>query len=306
MQNTYHLPLNTLIPPQNMLYLLIKSKGSTLLKTKPILRWAGGKRRLAKQIEKLLPPSINNYYEVFLGSGAIYFHLLSNGYLDNKQCYLSDANEDLINFYNQIKTNPDGIIQYLITYRNEKDFYYMLRDKMPNNQIEAAAIFYYLNRTSFNGLYRVNKNGKYNVPYGFKTYKTFIDEKRIYDFSNSLINSMFFSGDFEDILENVNEGDFIYLDPPYTVAHNKNGFIKYNKNLFSLDDQKRLKRTIDQLTDKGAYYLLSNAHHINLYEIFSPNANTIEIERFSGIGGGKDYRDKIQEYIFTNYEVPNA
>ena len=170
----------------------------------------------------------------------------------------------------------------------------------PIDQIERAARFIYLNHTSFNGLYRVNRNGKYNVPYG-KRKAVGYNYDIITAASNRLSNALIYSSDFEKALENVAPNDLVYLDPPYVVAKDNNCFIQYNKNLFALADQERLSRCIDRIKSVGAFYILSNAKHDTIFEIFKKNEDAaIALTRTSLIGGKNAYRGKTEEYLFTN------
>lgn len=267
----------------------------------PLLRWAGGKRWLSKKIARLLPISINRYYEPFCGSCAVYYSL--RDVLQNKEIFLSDTNEELINFYKVVQDNPTRMYNYLKEYKNEEEFYYELRERKVKSIIERAAIFYYLNRTSFNGIYRVNLKGVYNVPFGFKQYETLFDKEQLKKHSDYLDKIKFTCQDFSSAMKNACENDFYFIDPPYTVSHNENGFIKYNKKLFSLEDQYRLRDELIKLTEKKAHYLVTNAHHEKIYEIFSKNSNVIEIDRYTSISGNNSGRKKTMEYIFTNYEV---
>jgi DNA adenine methylase len=268
---------------------------------KPLLRWAGGKTWLTTTLFSFLPLNIKNYYEPFVGSGAIFFKLKSNSIIES--AYLSDINIELINFYNVLKNKANLLIDELKKYKNTKTFYYQIRGKKNTSKIKRAAQFYYLNRTSFNGIYRVNLEGFYNVPYGSKIYNKLFDYELIKIISKFLKNTYFSHCDFENILKDIKKDDLIYIDPPYTTAHNNNGFIKYNQNLFSFDDQIRLSNFLKKINSLGAHYLLSNAHHKNIYDIFSKDSNTFEIKRYSSISGNNKGRRQVLEYIFTNYEV---
>jgi DNA adenine methylase len=262
---------------------------------KPFLRWAGGKTWLLKHIKQITGNiKFNNYHEPFLGGGAVFF---SNTLI--KIAFLSDLNEELINTYQVIKENPEEVISILKTYDNNEDFYYYLRKEKPIDKKVCAARFIYLNHTSFNGIYRVNKNGDYNVPYGFRNVD-YIEEEKIRSASSALQKANIFHGDFIDSLDNIKSGDLVFLDPPYTVSHNNNGFIKYNKTLFSLEDQIRLSKFIDSVKDKGAYYILTNAAHKIILEIFEKGDYCYELSRTSLIGGDKAKRGVVSEYIFTN------
>ncbi|WP_312314414.1 DNA adenine methylase [Empedobacter brevis] len=266
----------------------------TKVKIKPFLRWAGGKRWILKELNNILTiDHYNNYHEPFLGGGSVFFHL------NPTNSFLSDANEELINSYIQVRDNVESIIGILNEFKNTEEFYYKIRKEKFDNEIIQAAKFIYLNQTSFNGIYRVNRNGEYNVPYGNR-----INHK--YDFENlrltskSLEQSIIIHQDFDISIENIRQGDFVFLDPPYTVAHNKNGFIQYNQKIFSLDDQIRLKNYILAIKEIGAYYIMTNAAHDAVKEIFANGDRMFELQRASLVGGKNAKRDKYSELILTN------
>lgn len=265
---------------------------------KPFLRWAGGKTWLLKDIYNYLPEKFNNYYEPFLGGGSVYIHLKSIGKIQN--AYLSDRNADLINAYNAIKYNPNELIKILKEYKNEKEFYYFLRNQKYSNHIQKAAQFIFLNRTSFNGVYRVNLRGEYNVPYGFKDYKVLFDFDNILKLTDIFQEASFISCDFQETIEKVQKGDLVFLDPPYTVAHENNGFIKYNQKIFAWEDQERLAEYIELIKTKEAYFILTNAVHVNINNLFQKIGSKHLLNRYSVVGGKGAKREKISEYIFTN------
>ena len=267
----------------------------------PFVRWAGGKTWLIPYILDLTKDlNYEHYHEPFLGGGAVFFALDHK-----KKSYLSDANSQLINTYLNIRDNPEEIISLFDRFEYTKEEYYRIRSEMTDeNTIDNAVKFLYLNQTSFNGIYRVNKNGKYNVPYGYR--KPTYDLDRIKLASAHLKKANITVGDFTHNKYKIKENDLVFLDPPYTVSHNNNGFIAYNKNLFSLDDQYRLKKFIEYIKKKGAYYILTNAAHKTIKEIFlSENDKIIELKRNSLIGGKKAQRKLISEYIFTNIPEGN-
>jgi len=262
---------------------------------KPFLRWAGGKNWLVKYIDLLIPKNgFNNYHEPFLGGGAIFLAINPKN-----RSYLSDLNKELIDTYKALKQDPEGIISILETYKNSKDFYYKIRKMNFDNLIMKAARFIYLNQTSFNGIYRVNLDGKYNVPYGYRK-KDFLEADKLRLISSKLKNTILFHGDFFQVKENIKKGDLVFLDPPYTVSHNDNGFIKYNQKIFSLEDQQRLSLLIDFIKMKGAYYVLTNAAHKKIEDIFNKGDLMFKLNRASLVGGTNAKRGKVTEYIFTN------
>jgi len=262
---------------------------------KPFLRWAGGKTWLLKSLSKHIPVYYNNYHEPFLGGGSVFFFLNPNNL-----SFLSDSNDELVNAFIQIKENVEDVIKVLKKYKNTKDDYYLIREKSYRNKVKRSARFIFLNRTGFNGIYRVNLKGKYNVPYGFKDYTYLFDYSLFRSASKCLKNTKISSDDFELTLENIHEGDFVFIDPPYTVSHIKNGFIKYNEKLFSWEDQERLANYINQIKEKGAYYLMTNAKHDSVENLYSQIEKPISINRFSVIGGKNAKREPIQEFLFTN------
>lgn len=262
---------------------------------KPFLRWAGGKSWLVKEIKDLSTQiKYNNYHEPFLGGGAVFFALSPLG-----EAFLSDSNKELINAYIIVRDHLDSLLPVLDTYVNSKEFYYGIRKKNFRCKIDRAARFIYLNATSFNGLYRVNLKGVYNVPYGFRTTPIY-NKENIKRVSLSLQKSKLRSEDFKTTLDYVQQGDLVFLDPPYTTSHNSNGFIKYNKKLFSLEDQYRLNDFIGEVKKKRAYYIMTNAANEKIDEIFTNCDKKIETIRSSAIGGKKARRGKVKEYLFTN------
>lgn len=263
----------------------------------PFVRWAGGKTWLIPHLPQIIGNThIEHYHEPFLGGAAVFFSLEHN-----KKSYLSDANAQLVNAYIQIRDNPDAVIDCFVQFQNTEDEYYRIRDNfIPASLEESAAQFVYLNQTSYNGLFRVNRQGRYNVPYGFRRTWHY-DTDRILEASEKLQNTRISVGDFEINKYRIKEHDLVFLDPPYTVSHNNNGFIEYNQNLFSLEDQERLSRFIDYIKQKNAYYILTNAAHKEIRRIFTKDGDRrLELRRNSLIGGRNAARAEISEYIFTN------
>lgn len=265
-------------------------------KAKPFLRWAGGKRWLLPQLSNLLTDHpINRYFEPFLGGGSVFFNI------DFQQAFISDINTELINTYIEIRDNLESVVKILETFENTKESYYKIRDShYSHNKTYDAAKFIFLNQTSYNGLYRVNRQGYYNVPFGYRqTYN--IDLENLKLAQNKLKSSVICQGSFEAIEESISTGDTIFLDPPYTVSHNKNGFIKYNQKLFTLDDQEKLSGLLDTIIERGAYYILTNGAHETIKKIFDKKYSTmLVLERQSLLGGKNAKRIKIEEYLFTN------
>ena len=265
---------------------------------KPFLRWAGGKSWFIDHLADLLDGhEFTNYYEPFLGGGSIFFSINVTGAVAT----LSDANRELIDTYIAIRDDVESVIKHFAAYENTSDFYYKLRAKEPTDPAEKAARFIYLNHTSYNGLYRVNRQGKYNVPFGNRKSDT-IDVEEIRKASRALEGVNLLSGDFENRGDVIQEGTLVFLDPPYTVSHNDNGFIQYNQSIFSIEDQERLAQYIQFIMDQGAYFILTNAAHNAIREIFANCGRSMLVERQSLIGGKKAKRGLTSELVFTNIE----
>lgn len=258
------------------------------------IRWAGGKSWLVPYVTELTKNlEYNNYYEPFMGGASIFFSLD----IHNNGC-LSDINSELVNAFCAVRDNPKKIIQYLKEYQYDEENYYIVRASEPKGKYQKAARFLYLNANSFNGIYRVNKSGKYNVPYGKKA--VYVNYNRLIEVGKKLRNLEIICQDFADIAPKIQVGDLVFLDPPYTVSKEDTGFVGYNSTWFSLDDQRRLATLIDQINTVGAYYIMTNAAHETIIEIFRGRGRMVTLERNSLIGGKNSFRGKVQEYIFTN------
>ena len=194
------------------------------------------------------------------------------------------------------------VIESMRVLSNTEEEYYRVRAMVLDCRFDRAAQFIFLNQTSFNGLYRVNLKGKYNVPYGHRS-KNFLDEGTLVAAASALQNCDISTSDFIDTLEYIGDGDLVFLDPPYTVSHNNNGFIKYNQSLFSIEDQYRLAEYIRNIKERGAKYILTNAAHSKIREIFDMGDACVELDRASLIGGKKAKRGSVKELLFTNLEI---
>lgn len=264
----------------------------------PFLRWAGGKTWLVRRVHAILGDlRFARYHEPFLGGGAFFFGLQTRA-----PVFLSDSNRELIETYETIALDVEQVIAQLETFEQSAAFYYAIRSEAPDCRFRRAARFIYLNQTSYNGLYRVNLKGVYNVPYGARS-KPFLDAQTLRRAGAALDRAILSVQDFEKSLDHVGAGDLVFIDPPYTVSHNHNGFIKYNQSLFSLDDQHRLANYIRALKRKGAKYILTNAAHASIEKIFDLGDARIEVTRASLIGGKKAKRGQISEYIFSNLDI---
>lgn len=269
----------------------------------PFLRWTGSKRWLIKNdFEKYLPKKFNNYHEPFLGGGAVFF-FLKEKYSTNKKYFLSDLNGDLIDTYKIIKNKLPELIKKLKTFKNSEIEYYKIRSFKPRKDINKAAKFIFLNKTSFNGIYRVNKKGEFNVPYGKRSNVDLICENKLQNVSSCLRDGVYLNNySFDLSLKNINKGDLVFLDPPYTVAHENNGFVEYNQTIFSWEDQIKLEKFIQKLNEIGAYYILTNACHSSIYKLYSNCGHIEKLSRHSMVGGRIKTRKNYNEVIITNFE----
>lgn len=271
------------------------------LQAQPFLRWTGSKRWfITEHLEEMLPSSFNNYFEPFLGAGSVFFYLMNKEGKNNHEFYLSDSNEELMNSYYQIQNNPTRLIKNLGELINSKDEYYKIRSSKTRSDIARAARFIYLNRTSFNGIYRVNSNNEYNVPYGNRTKVDVVTKDLLVKVNKSLQGVNLKSSGFYNIQQNIKEGDLVFLDPPYTVAHENNGFIEYNQRLFSWTDQKRLKILIERIIERGAYFILTNASHPSIMDLYGGLGTIKKVSRPCKVGGRLKTRGFYNEVIIYN------
>lgn len=273
-------------------------------KLQPFTKWTGGKRKLIPKLKELMPEIYGNYYEPFIGGGALFFEL------SPRVAIINDFNEELINCYIQIKENPIKLIEILKIHKekNSKEYYLEIRgldrtDKFKElSKVERAARIMYMLRVDFNGLYRVNSKNQFNVPYGNYANPKIVDEELINNISNYLntYDITITSGDFEDSVSTVKEGDFVYFDPPYIPLNETSSFTSYTHEGFSYEDQVRLRNTVRKLTEKGVKVMVSNSSSkltIDLYEEF--NIHYVEVSRTNGAKSSS--RGIIKEVIITNY-----
>lgn len=257
---------------------------------RPLLKWAGGKRALTTEITPLLQ-GYHHYYEPFFGGGAVFFDLVP------KHSVLGDLNPELINCYKVTKNQPDALIEKLQCLKNTEETYYKVRASEPVSDVSRAARFIYLCTLSFNGIYRVNLSGQFNVPYGYKEHLNPCDSDLIHSISHQLQSCELVCADFELVAARAMRGDCVYFDPPYTVAHGNNGFIKYNEKIFSWKDQERLEVVAKALAKRGVKVVISNADHPSLRDLYKA-FEVKTVERWSVISAATTGRRKIAECIF--------
>ncbi|HWR06121.1 MAG TPA: Dam family site-specific DNA-(adenine-N6)-methyltransferase [Sporomusa sp.] len=263
------------------------------------MKWPGGKRWLITNFKHIFPQKYNNYFEPFLGGGSAFF------YLAPQHGMISDINVELINVYRVMARNPVQLRERLEAHQEQHstEYYYDVREHIPADQVERAARFLYLNRTCFNGMYRVNQLGKFNVPIGTK--QNFTDDVyRFEEYSQILQNTYIRAQDFVNTIRLANEGDLIFADPPYTIAHNQNSFIKYNEKLFSWKDQKRLLSALVKARSRGAIIIATNANYPALQHMYEENNfYTQPVSRFSSISGVNEGRGKQEELLVASFQI---
>lgn len=258
----------------------------------PFLKWAGGKRWLSARVVELATPLVGKYIEPFLGSGAVFFALRP------AKALLSDVNHELINAYGAIKSYPERVFTLLREHqrRHSKDYYYQIRAYRPRCEFRMAARFIYLNRTCWNGLYRVNLNGEFNVPIGTKSTVLMPTDDWV-ALSELLQSAELFCGDFQDAIEDAGQGDLVFADPPYTVKHNFNGFIKYNDALFSWSDQIRLRDSLLRAKQRGARIIVTNAFHSSIRDLYKEHFILEPVTRASVLAGSAKHRGRFEEML---------
>lgn len=257
----------------------------------PLFKWPGGKRSLLAEIEKIVPSTYDRYYEPFAGGAALFFSI------NPKNAYLSDTNKEVINCYIQVRDNPEEVIKKLKLLKNTEEDYYKIRASSPYSEIGRAARFLYLTALSFNGIYRTNLKGVFNVPYGHKTYIVPCQQEKILSASKALQGASISCQDFQEI--EATKGDMVYFDPPYTVAHGNNGFIKYNDKIFTWKDQERLSEYAWSLAEKGCKVIISNAWHESILKLYR-KFNRVDISRSSVMAASSSHRGIVRECIFYN------
>ncbi|MGE2723386.1 DNA adenine methylase [Mycolicibacterium pulveris] len=259
----------------------------------PFLRWAGSKRWLLPIIADLIPQDFNRYYEPFLGSGSVFFSFAAG-----HPALLSDVIHPLIGCYNVVRDNPLGISKKISEWPVNSEAYYQIRSKQfESGTLDAAARFIYLNRYCYNGLYRENSSGLFNVPFGRPKNTNAIPVGNLVACSARLRNRVELKvADFEDALEDVRDGDLVYLDPPYVAGHRSNGFVDYNAKIFSWDDQRRLASVFHKVDSMGAYVISTNANHDSVSALYHKFAR-LPISRYSSMSGKLAGRGASAELI---------
>lgn len=270
----------------------------------PFVKWAGGKRQVLSQIKERMPEKYNNYYEPFVGGGAVIFELLPANALIN------DINRALINAYKQICYEPEIFVKFINKldkemWKDGKEYYYFLREHYNNKlmkaeyDMELAALFVFINKHCFNGLYRVNGKGLFNVPYN-NSRRTSVNEKVIIEISKYLQGITIIDGDFEPACKNAKKGDFVFIDSPYAPL-NPTSFKSYTKEGFDIESHKRLAKFYDELTMRGCYCMLMNHNTELINELYGNKGYKIDIINVKRMINS-DASNRIgEEVIICNY-----
>lgn len=266
------------------------------IRSRPFLKWAGGKSQLLPELLPRVPAQVGTYYEPFLGGGALFFAL------GHGSSVLSDSNEELINCYTIVRDCIDELIGLLSAHLNDADYYYEMRSTQPSDltPIERASRFIFLNRTCFNGLYRVNARGEFNTPFGRYKNPKICDEVMLRSASEALGSVALVPGGYTEALSLAEAGDFVYLDPPYVPVSKNADFKRYTKEQFREDDQRRLAEEFRRLSRLGCNVMLSNSWHPLVEELYAGyKIEVVEARRLVNCDASK--RGPVKEAIVRNY-----
>ncbi len=277
-------------------------------KYQPFIKWVGGKRGLLTQILEKFPEKFENYHEPFLGGGAVFFELYSKGLLKDKKIYLSDINSELINTYNVVKNNPNELINNLEFFKEQhsKEFYYQTREVDRKKEfktltnIQRATRFIYLNKTCFNGLYRVNKKGYFNTPIGSYKNPNIADRDTILSASKALQNAIISNKPFSEVVDNTNKNDLVYFDPPYYPLNATSSFTAYSENEFLDDKQRELFAIFKKLDKTNCFVLHSNSDTDFIKNLYQEHSiSFVQANRF--INSKSNGRGKINEVLIRSF-----
>lgn len=273
----------------------------------PFVKWAGGKRQLMKQIDKFVPTKISTYYEPFLGGGAVLFNI------QPKKAVVNDSNPELINAYKTIRDDVEELISDLKKHKNTKEYFYNIRkvDRTPKydnlSKVEKASRLIYLNKTCYNGLFRVNSSGEFNTPFGNYKNPNIVNEHVLRAVSNYLNNNdiRFLCGDFEEAVKGARKGAFVYFDPPYAPLSDSSSFTGYTLDGFNDEDQIRLEKLCKNLNERGIKFLLSNSTAPLILDLYKDenyyDINYVDAKR--NINSISEGRGKIKEVLIRGNEA---
>lgn len=274
-------------------------------KVRPVLKWVGGKGQLLPELTKRVPVSFNGYHEPFVGGGALFFELASQG--KNMTAYLSDINPSLIDVYIALRDCVEEVIAILKQHSHDEDYYYKIRALRPDklSLSERAARIIYLNKTCYNGLYRENRAGEFNVPFGRYKNPTICDEPNLRAVSHVLQSVKIERRHFSSVLEVAQPGDFVYFDPPYHPVSSTANFTSYDRNGFDDRDQFQLRDVFAELTHKGIKAMLSNSDTPFIRKLYKGHTVS-RVYATRAINSKADSRGKVAEVIVCNYDPREA
>jgi DNA adenine methylase len=284
----------------------LKQRQILTTEPRPFVKWAGGKRQLVPIIERHIPKEFGTYYEPFLGGGAVLFYLLGKN--PEMRCNVSDLNSDLVLAYVTIRDRVEELISSLQTHaknyhKNPDSYYYSVREGQPKNQIEKVSRLLFLNRTCFNGLYRVNSKGKFNVPLGRYSNPNIVNEENLISVSQILQSKkiQISCRDFSSIIHDAKKNDFVYFDPPYQPVSRTANFTSYTNRDFTYEDLQRLVGASEKLADKGCRVLHSNSNSREVRDLFSRDWKIVEISANRAINSDSTKRTGHRELLIKNY-----
>lgn len=267
---------------------------------RPFLKWAGGKSQLLQSFAEHYPTDFNRYFEPFIGGGAVFFDLTNKR--ESLRATISDSNGDLVNCYLTVRDHVETLIRRLKRYKNEPDYFYAVRarDSQKLDQIERAARVIYLNKTCFNGLYRVNRSGQFNVPFGKYKNPCIVNETNLRAVSEILRDVEIRRCSFDQIEPSIGRNDFIYLDPPYLPLSQTSSFTAYTDTAFNLSDQERLADFARAIDRQGAHFMLSNSDTPQIADLYS-GFNLVRLYATRAINCKGSQRGPITELLIKNY-----
>lgn len=277
-----------------------------MIDAKPFLKWVGGKTQLLSQLKELYPPKYNNYFEPFLGGGAVFFDT------NPPRTHLNDSNKTLVFAYKYIKNNPQKLISKLTKLQDayykkdevaREDFYYAIRgrfNELSDEKLEKSAYLIFLNKTCYNGMYRENSKGHFNVPFGRYKNPKILNEENLLAISRVLKNVTLTSLDFEGAIKKAKKGDFVYFDPPYYPLNSTSSFTRYSEKDFLKKEQIKLKKVFTELDKRGVFVMLSNSYTNFIHKLYKDYKQKIVIANRM-INCKANGRGKIKELIILNY-----
>lgn len=267
----------------------------------PLIKFVGGKRGLLPQIYERIPKKFNTYHEPFVGGGALFFSLMSELDHDGKSAFISDSNPSLIRMYSAVANNVEGLIYKLKRMKHSQENFLKVRSKfLPDlPTLDLAASLIYLNKTCFNGIYRVNQKGHFNVPYGHHKNPTICNEENLRDCSRVLKNAVIRCSSFTDVLDDAKKGDFVYFDPPYLPISETSNFVGYTIGGFGLTEHKLLRDIARALKTRGVHVLISNGDHEKIRALYAKGFKVEEVTAPRAVNSKGSGRGHVTELLIS-------